>query len=404
MKLSENIKKMQNVKCIREVEIKNKRVLIRVDFNVPMDENLNISDDTRIREAIPTINYCIDNGAKSVILVSHLGRPKTKSNEFSLKNILQRLERLLSKDIVFIDNLENAQLSLNTLQDGSVVLLENIRFYDGEEKNDKELSQKLASLCDIFINDAFGASHRKHASTYGIAEFAKEKVAGLLLKKEIDSFAVALSNPLRPLLLIVGGSKVSSKLTLLKSILNVVDKIIIGGAMSNTFLKAIGYDTKASLIEEDLLEEAKNVLRSAKDKGVKIYLPVDLITTDDIKNPKEVKISPAQDIKDGFMAVDIGPATVKLFNEVIKDCETIIWNGPLGVYEVQKFSRGTFSIAHTIADTYTYSVIGGGDTADAVERAGEKDNMSFTSTGGGASLELLEGKILPAFEVLDKKI
>lgn len=401
--MSENIQKMQNVKSIREVNLKDKRVLIRVDFNVPMDSELNISDDTRIREAIPTINYCIDNGAKSIILVSHLGRPQGKSDSFSLKNILKRLERLLSKDVVFVDSLENAQVTLNTLVDGSIVLLENIRFYEGEEKNDSALSQKLASLCDIYVNDAFGTSHRKHASTYGIAQYAQEKVAGLLLKKEIDSFAVALSNPLRPLLLIVGGSKVSSKLTLLNSILNVVDKIIIGGAMSNTFLKAIGYDTKASLTEDNLLEDARSILRSAKEKGVKIYLPVDVVATDDIKDPKVVKIIPAQDIPDNLMAADIGLATVKLFNEVIKDCETIIWNGPLGAYETQKFSRGTFSISHAIADTYAYSIIGGGDTADAVDKAGNKDSMSFTSTGGGASLELLEGEVLPAFEVLDKR-
>lgn len=401
--MSENIQKMQDVKSIREINLKDKRVLIRVDFNVPMDNELNITDDTRIREAIPTINYCIDSGAKSIILVSHLGRPESKSEEFSLKHILKRLERLLCKDVVFVDGLENAQVTLNTLVDGSIVLLENIRFYAGEEQNDSTLSQKLANLCDIYVNDAFGTSHRKHASTYGIAQYAKQKVAGLLLKKEIDSFAIALSNPLRPLLLIVGGSKVSSKLTLLNSILNVVDKIIIGGAMSNTFLKAIGYDTKSSLTEDDLLEDARRILKSAKDKGVKIYLPVDVVATDAIKEPKIIKIIPAQDIPDGLMAVDIGPATVKLFNEVIRDCETIIWNGPLGVYETQKFSRGTFSIAHAIADTYAYSVIGGGDTADAVNKAGNKDSMSFTSTGGGASLELLEGEVLPAFEVLDKK-
>ena len=394
---------MQNVKSVREIDIKDKRVLIRVDFNVPMDSELNISDDTRIREAIPTINYCIDNGAKSIILVSHLGRPKGRSEEFSLKAILKRLERLLAKDVVFVYSLDNAKITLNTLVDGSILLLENIRFYEGEEKNDSELSKQLADLCDVYVNDAFGTSHRKHASTYGVAQYAKEKVAGLLLKKEIYSFGIALSNPLRPLLLIVGGSKVSSKLTLLKSILEVVDKIIIGGAMSNTFLKAVGYDMKASLVEEDLLEEARSILRTAKEKGVKIYLPVDVVATDNIKEAKIIKISPAQDIPDDLMAVDIGPATVRLFNEVIRDCETIIWNGPMGVYENQKFSRGTFSISHTIADTYAYSVIGGGDTADAVDKAGDKDSMSFTSTGGGASLELLEGEVLPAFEVLDKK-
>ena len=401
--MSKNIQIMQNVKSVREIDIKDKRVLIRVDFNVPMDSELNISDDTRIREAIPTINYCIDNGAKSIILVSHLGRPKGRSEEFSLKAILKRLERLLAKDVVFVDSLDNAKITLNTLVDGSILLLENIRFYEGEEKNDSELSKQLADLCDVYVNDAFGTSHRKHASTYGVAQYVKEKVAGLLLKKEIDSFGIALSNPLRPLLLIVGGSKVSSKLTLLKSILEVVDKIIIGGAMSNTFLKAVGYDMKASLVEEDLLEEARSILRTAKEKGVKIYLPVDVVATDNIKEAKIIKISPAQDIPDDLMAVDIGPATVRLFNEVIRDCETIIWNGPMGVYENQKFSRGTFSISHTIADTYAYSVIGGGDTADAVDKAGDKDSMSFTSTGGGASLELLEGEVLPAFEVLDKK-
>lgn len=401
--MSKNIQIMQNVKSVREIDLKDKRVLIRVDFNVPMDSELNISDDTRIREAIPTINYCIDNGAKSIILVSHLGRPKGRSEEFSLKAILKRLERLLAKDVVFVDSLDNAKITLNTLVDGSILLLENIRFYEGEEKNDSELSKQLADLCDVYVNDAFGTSHRKHASTYGVAQYAREKVAGLLLKKEIDSFGIALSNPLRPLLLIVGGSKVSSKLTLLKSILEVVDKIIIGGAMSNTFLKAVGYDMKASLVEEDLLEEARSILRTAKEKGVKIYLPVDVVATDNIKEAKIIKISPAQDIPDDLMAVDIGPATVRLFNEVIRDCETIIWNGPMGVYENQKFSRGTFSISHTIADTYAYSVIGGGDTADAVDKAGDKDSMSFTSTGGGASLELLEGEVLPAFEVLDKK-
>lgn len=401
--MSKNIQIMQNVKSVREIDIKDKRVLIRVDFNVPMDSELNISDDTRIREAIPTINYCIDNGAKSIILVSHLGRPKGRSEEFSLKAILKRLERLLAKDVVFVDSLDNAKITLNTLVDGSILLLENIRFYEGEEKNDSELSKQLADLCDVYVNDAFGTSHRKHASTYGVAQYAKEKVAGLLLKKEIDSFGIALSNPLRPLLLIVGGSKVSSKLTLLKSILEVVDKIIIGGAMSNTFLKAVGYDMKDSLVEEDLLEEARSILRTAKEKGVKIYLPVDVVATDNIKEAKIIKISPAQDIPDDLMAVDIGPATVRLFNEVIRDCETIIWNGPMGVYENQKFSRGTFSVSHTIADTYAYSVIGGGDTADAVDKAGDKDSMSFTSTGGGASLELLEGEVLPAFEVLDKK-
>lgn len=401
--MQKNIQTMQSVKSVRDVDVKDKRILIRVDFNVPLDDDFNISDDKRIREAIPTINYCIDNGAKHIILVSHLGRPKGKDPKFSLKHIIKRLERLLDKSVVFTDRIDNVPSIIATLEMKSVILLENIRYYAGEEKNEDFLSKQLASICDIFVNDAFGTSHRKHSSTFGIANFAKEKVAGLLLKKEIDSFAKALNNPIKPVLLIVGGSKVSSKLTLLDNILNVVDRIIIGGAMSNTFLKAVGYDTQKSLTEDDLLEDAKRILRHAKEKGVKIYLPVDVVSTDDIKAHKNIKITPAQDIPEGFMAVDSGPASIKLFGEVIRDSETIIWNGPIGIYEISQFSRGTFNLAHYIADTYAFSLIGGGDTADAVDKAGEIDNMSFISTGGGASLELLEGKILPAFEVLDKK-
>ncbi len=397
------IERMQQTKTLREVDVKDKKVLIRVDFNVPMDQEFNISDDTRIREALPTINYCIDREAKSIILVSHLGRPKGKDSNFSLKHILKRLERLLDRPIVFADDIDSAKSIQATLKNGHIILLENIRFNPGEEKNDPALAKDLASLCDIFINDAFGTSHRAHASTYGIAEFVPQKVAGFLLKKEIDSFAKAFTNPLKPVLLIVGGSKVSSKLELLNNILDLVDKIIIGGAMSNTFLQAQDFDMQNSLVEKDLINEAKHILKAAKEKNVKVYLPVDLVSTNDLKMHQEIKITPAQDVPKGFMAVDIGPASTKLFNQVIRDSQTIIWNGPLGVYEISQFSRGTFSIAHSISDTYAFSLIGGGDTADAVERAGERDNMSFISTGGGASLELLEGKILPAFEVLDRK-
>lgn len=401
--MSKSIEFMKNVKCLRDVDIRDKRILIRVDFNVPMDSDFNISDDTRIREAIPTINYCIDNGAKHIILVSHLGRPKGKDPKFSLKHIIKRLERLLDKSVVFTERIDNVPTIIATLDTKSVILLENIRYYEGEEKNDDFLSKQLASICDVFINDAFGTSHRKHSSTYGVAKYVKEKVAGLLLKKEIDSFSKALASPIKPVLLIVGGSKVSSKLALLDNILDVVDKIIIGGAMSNTFLKAIGYDTQKSLTEDNLLEEARRILRHAKDKNVKIYLPVDVVSTDNIKEHKNIKITPSQDIPEDYMAVDAGPASIKLFAEVIRDSQTIIWNGPIGIYEIGQFSRGTFNLAHYIADTYAFSLIGGGDTADAVDKAGEIDNMSFISTGGGASLELLEGKILPAFEVLDKK-
>ncbi|TLD97487.1 phosphoglycerate kinase [Helicobacter jaachi] len=397
------IELMKNTKSVRDIDIQGKRVLIRVDFNVPMDEDFDISDDTRIREALPTINYCIDNHAKNIVLVSHLGRPKERDWQFSLKHVLKRVERLLGRDIAFGQNIEDVQKLQEQSSDGAVILLENIRFYEGEEKNSKELSSKLASLCDVYVNDAFGTSHRAHASTCGIAEFAKERVAGLLLKKEIDSFAKAMTNPLKPVLLIVGGSKVSSKLALLYNILNVVDKIIIGGAMSNTFLKACGFDMQKSLVEDNLVAEARKILEHAREKNVKIYLPVDVVSTDNIKEHHNIKITPAQDVPEGFMAVDMGPATSKLFSEVVRDSQTIIWNGPLGVYEIQAFSRGTFNLAHALSDTYAFSLIGGGDTADAIDKAGERDNMSFISTGGGASLELLEGKVLPAFEVLERK-
>lgn len=403
MKQVAGISFMQQVKTIRDINLKDKHILIRVDFNVPMDEDCDISDDTRIREALPTINYCVDNEPKSIILVSHLGRPKGHQPEFSLQHILKRLERLLDKNVLFADSIEALQALQEQAPKGSIILLENIRFYAEEEKNDKSLSQKLANLCDIFVNDAFGTSHRAHSSTYGIAEFVPQKVAGLLLKKEIDSFAKALANPLKPVLLIVGGSKVSSKLELLYNILDVVDKIIIGGAMSNTFLASLGFDMAKSLVEDDLIDEARKILTKAAQKKVKIYLPVDVVSTDNITTHTNIKITPAQDVPEGYMAVDMGPATTKLFSEVVQSSQTIIWNGPLGIYEISQFSRGTFNLAHCIADTYAFSLIGGGDTADAIERAGERDNMSFISTGGGASLELLEGKILPAFEVLDKK-
>lgn len=392
---------MQQTKSIKDIDLSDARVLIRVDFNVPMDKDFNISDDTRIREALPTINHCIDSNAACITLVSHLGRPKGKDSKFSLQHILKRLERLLGRSVLFAESIERARdLQKNK---GSIILLENIRFYEGEEKNDDALSKNLSTLCDIYVNDAFGTSHRAHASTYGIAKFTKQKVAGILLKKEIDSFAKALNNPIKPMLLIIGGSKVSSKLALLYNILQVVDKVIIGGAMSNTFLKALGYNMQKSLIEDALIEDAKKILNLAKEKGTKIYLPVDVISTTSLDSNRHIKTTPAQDVPEGYMAVDIGPASTRLFNQVIRDSNTIIWNGPLGIYEEPQFSRGTFSIAHAISDTYAFSLIGGGDTADAVDKAGERDNMSFISTGGGASLELLEGKILPAFEVLDKK-
>jgi phosphoglycerate kinase len=399
-----NIVTMGGVKSLRDIDVTGKKVLIRVDFNVPMDGQFSISDDSRIRAALPTINYCIDHNACSITLVSHLGQPKGGYDErFTLRHIQKRLERLIEKKVEFIDDLETLKRENAHCSIERIFLLENIRFFEGEKKNDPAFCQQLADLCDVYVNDAFGTSHRKDASTYGIADFAKIKVAGFLMMREIEAFTKALEKPIRPIALVVGGSKVSSKITLLTSVMPKIDKLIIGGAMSNTFLKALGYDMKASLVEDDFVEVAKEVLSEAKAKGVKIYLPVDVVSTDSIEHPVDIKITPVQDVLEGFHAVDIGPATLKLFSEAIELSNTIIWNGPMGIYEMSQFSKGTFKLASFIADSYAFSIVGGGDTADAVEKAGEKDKFSFISTGGGASLELLEGKVLPGFEKLDRK-
>ena len=395
---------MSGVKSLKDIDVYGKRVLIRVDFNVPLDSHGNISDDRRIKAALPTINYCIDHNACSITLVSHLGRPKGEYEEkYSLKHIQKRLERLLDKRVEFIDDFESAKGEIATCSKERVFLLENIRFHEGEKKNDKEFSKKLASICDVYVNDAFGSSHREDSSTFGITEFVDTKVAGFLMMKEIEAFSKALEEPVRPIALVVGGAKISSKITLLESVLQKVDKLIIGGAMSNTFLKALGYDMKDSLYEADYVATALHVMTGAREMGVKIYLPVDLVVTDSVETPVDVKVVPAQDVLDGFKAVDIGPATVKLFSEAVEISNTIIWNGPMGIYEQDKFSKGTFKLATAIADCYAYTIVGGGDTADAVERCGEASNFSFISTGGGASLELLEGKILPGFKNLDRR-
>lgn len=402
--MTSNIQYMSGVKSLKDIDIEGKRVLIRVDFNVPVDSHGNISDDRRIRSALPTINYCLDHNACSITLVSHFGRPKGEYDEkYSLINVRRRLEKLLKKSVEFVEDFEVSKEEIAACSVDSVFLLENIRFYEGEKKNDRELSQKLASICDVYVNDAFGASHREHASTFGVTEFVDTKVAGFLMMKEIEAFSKAFEEPVRPIALVVGGAKISSKITLLETVLQKVDKLIIGGAMSNTFLKALGYDMKSSLYEEDFVDTAAHVLQEARANGVKIYLPVDVVITDSIEKPIDVKVVPAQDVLEGFSSVDIGPATVKLFSEAIGMSNTIIWNGPMGIYEIDKFSKGTFKIASAIGDCYAYTIVGGGDTADAVDKCGESDNFSFISTGGGASLELLEGKILPGFKNLDRK-
>lgn len=402
--MGSNIQTMMGVKSLKDIDITGKRVLIRVDFNVPLDSHHNISDDRRIRAALPTINYCIDHNACSITLVTHFGRPKAQYEErYSLKHIIRRLERLLQKKVVFIEDFESSRDQIAVCSKERVYLLENVRFHEGEKKNDPEFSKRLASICDIYVNDAFGTSHRKHASTYGIMEHVPVKVAGFLMMREIEAFAHALEDPVHPIALVIGGAKISSKITLLQNVLGKIDKLIIGGAMSNTFLKALGYDMQNSLYEEEYVQTALDVIQQVKDHNVNLYLPVDVVITDSIESPIDIKVVPAQDILSGFMAVDIGPATVKLFSQAIGLSNTIIWNGPMGIYEIDKFSKGTFKIAASIADSYAYTFVGGGDTADAVDKAGESDNFSFVSTGGGASLELLEGKVLPGFEKLDIK-
>ena len=380
------------------------KVFIRCDFNVPMDEFGNITDDRRIRSSIPTIRYCLDNGG-CVILASHLGRPKNGYEEkFSLRPVAKRLGRLLDREVKFVDDIvgERASKAVSELKKGELLLLDNLRFEKGETKNDTELAKKLASFAEFYVNDAFGVCHRAHASVEAVTKFFdnEHKAAGFLLQKEIKFAADLIKRPARPFVAVTGGSKVSGKLQALHNLLPKVDKLIIGGGMAFTFLKAVGYDIGNSLLEEDLIEEAKNILRKGKELGVKIYIPVDTIAAPACSQDSVMKRVTVQEIPAGWMGLDIGPATVALFKEALDDAQTIWWNGPMGVFEIDKFARGSMRISHFIADSDATTVVGGGDTADVVERAGNADDMTFISTGGGASLELIEGKELPGVKVL----
>ena len=384
---------------IKNLDLSGRKVFIRCDFNVPMDEFGNISDDRRIRSAVATINYCLDQDC-SVILASHLGRPKGEVVEkYSLAPVARRLHTLLKRDVTLASDVigEDAFSKANALKKSEVLLLENLRYEAGETKNDAELCQKLASMADIYINDAFGVSHRAHASVEGITHLFdnNHKAAGFLLQKEIQFFAKLIQKPVRPFAAIVGGSKVSGKLEALTNLLPRVDKILIGGGMAFTFLKQMGYNVGASLVEDDLLEDAQHVMDEAKKLGVKFYLPIDIIAAEKFAEDSVSKIVTSQEIPDTWMGLDIGPATVRLYREALNDVQTVLWNGPMGVYEMDKFARGSSKIAHFVADSYATTVVGGGDTADLVQRIGLDEEMSFISTGGGASLELLEGKVLP---------
>lgn len=391
--------------AIDDLRLKGKRVFIRADFNVPLDDNLRITDDSRIRSTLSTINYAIDEGAR-VILASHLGRPKGKPDpRYSLAPIAKRLQRLLDKDVIFVPDCIGSQVEnvVSKMKDGDVVLLENLRYHAEEEKNDEEFSKKLASLADFFINDAFGAAHRAHASTVGITRFLTS-AAGFLMKKEIEYLKGVVDNPIRPFVAILGGAKVSGKIGVLEHLENKVDKVIVGGGMAFTFIKAMGDEVGDSLVETEMIETAQRIRKKLKSSGIKFYLPVDCVIAQSLEPGAETKIVPTLEIPKGWRALDIGPATVKLFSEALENAKTILWNGPMGVFEVDAFSRGTYSIANAVADAYALTIVGGGDTDLAVHRAGVTNALSFISTGGGASLQLLEGKELPGIAALtDKK-
>ena len=390
---------------IKNIDVAGKKVFIRCDFNVPVDEYQNITDDRRIRSALNTIRYCIDNDC-AVILASHFGRPKggTYEEEYSLKPIAKRLHTLLKRDIVMANGIvddETMQLA-KELKSSEVMLLENLRFEKGETKNDEELSQKLASMAEVYINDAFGVSHRAHSSVEGISKYfdIEHKAAGFLLSKEIEFFHHIVHNPKRPFVSIVGGSKVSGKLEALYNLVPKVDKILIGGGMAFTFLKALGEEVGNSLVEDDLMPEALKIMAQAKELGVKIYLPVDVIAAEAFNSEAFAKVVTSKEIPLGWMGLDIGPATSMLFEEALADAHTILWNGPMGVYEMDKFAKGSFKISHAVAKSYATTVVGGGDTADLVRLTGDEEEMTFISTGGGASLELIEGKVLPGVKAL----
>lgn len=395
------------MKTIKDLKIDGKRVFIRCDFNVPKDEFGNITDDRRIRSALQTIRYCIDRDCK-IILASHYERPEPGKYEekYSLAPVAKRLHTLLKikRDIFMAEDVVggDARAKAAAMEAGDVLLLENLRYEAGETENDMAFAEKLASFADFYINDAFGACHRKHASIDAITKFfdADHKAAGFLMSKEINFFSKVLENPVRPFVAVVGGSKVSGKLQALTNLLNKVDKLIIGGGMAFTFLKAQGYEVGTSLVEDDLLDEAKAIMAKAKELGVKLYLPVDVVVAPEFSENTTVKFLPIQEIPAGWMGLDIGPASSRLFREALNDAQTIIWNGPMGVYEMDRYSKGSLAMSNNIAQTHATTIVGGGDTADVTQRAGDADEMTFVSTGGGASLKLIEGISLPGLEAL----
>ncbi len=393
-----------NKKTVKDIDVKGKKVLVRCDFNVPQDENGNITDNRRIVSALDTIKYLLENNAK-IILCSHLGRPKGEvKKEFSLAPVAKELSKLLEKEVKLSKDVvgEDTKNLVANMKDGDIVLLENVRFEPGEEKNDREFSKKLASLADIYVNDAFGTAHRAHSSTAGVAEFLPA-VSGFLIEKEINFMGKALENPERPFVAILGGVKVSDKIGVIDNLLEKVDTLIIGGAMAYTFFKAQGYEVGKSVCEIDKLELANNLLNKAKEKNVKLLLPVDTVVGKEFDKNTESKVVKFNEIPEDWQGFDIGPETIKLFSDELKKAKTVVWNGPMGLFEFDKFAVGTNAIANALANIDAVTIIGGGDSASAIEKAGLSNKMSHVSTGGGASLEFLEGKKLPGIEcLLDK--
>ena len=398
---------MLNKKTIENINVNGKKVLVRCDFNVPLQDG-EITDENRLNGALPTIKYLIENGAK-VILCSHMGKPKGEPKpELSLEPVAKRLSEMLNQEVVFAadDNVvgENARAAVEKMQNGDVVLLQNTRYRKEETKNEENYSKELASLADVFVNDAFGTAHRAHCSTVGAGQFLQERACGYLIQKELKFLGEAVSNPVRPFTAILGGSKVSDKIAVINQLLEKVDNLIIGGGMAYTFLKAQGYEIGNSLLEADKVDYAKEMLAKAEEKGVKLYLPVDSKAANKFAADAEVLVTEDQNIPEGYLGLDIGPKSVEKFVDVVKNSKTIVWNGPMGVFEFEAFAGGTLAIAKAMADLEdATTVIGGGDSAAAVNQLGFGDKMTHVSTGGGASLEFLEGKELPGIVALDDK-
>lgn len=391
------------MKSIRELDIEGKKVLIRVDFNVPMDDEGNITDDIRIRMVLPTISYALEQNAK-IILCSHMGRPKgQRMEEFSLAPVADALSQLVNKQVAVAPDCigDETKAVVDQMQNGDIVLLENLRFHAEEQGNDPEFASRLAALADVYVNDAFAVSHRAHASVEGVTKYFSEKGAGFLLEKEMDYFHRSMDEPVRPLVALVGGAKVSSKLGALENMLDKVDCLVIGGAMANTFLKSQGYKVGSSKVEDDLLDAASQMMTLAEEKGVKVYLPVDVTIADQFAPDAQSKVVTIDQIPAGWMALDIGPATIRQFTEVMADAQTIVWNGPMGAFEMEPFARGTMELARAVGASQALSITGGGDSNAAVKISGEADNISYMSTGGGAFLHLMEGKTLPGVAALE---